>query len=29
MATKRGCRARGRVAPAKKGGHCGKKLKKR
>lgn len=29
MATKRGCKKRGRAAPSKRGGPCGKKLKKR
>ena len=29
MATKRGCKKRGRAAPSKRGGKCGKKLKKR
>jgi hypothetical protein len=29
MATKRGCRKKGRVAPSKRGGKCGKKLKKK
>ncbi len=29
MATKRGCRKRGRAAPSKRGGSCGKKLKRR
>lgn len=27
MATKRGCRRKGRAAPKKRGGPCGKKLK--
>mgnify|MGYP001563034515 CR=1 FL=1 len=29
MATKTGCRKRGRSAPSKRGGHCGKRLKRR
>ena len=28
MATKRGCKKRGRAAPSKRKGKCGKKLKK-
>jgi len=29
MATKRGCRKRGKAAPSKRGGACGKRLKRR
>ena len=29
MATKRGCKKRGKSAPKKRGGPCGKKLKRR
>ena len=29
MATKRGCKKRGRAAPRKRGGKCGPKLKKK
>jgi len=29
MASKRGCRKRGRGAPTRRGGKCGKKLKRR
>jgi len=29
MASKRGCKKRGRGAPSKRGGKCGKKLKRR
>jgi len=28
MATKRGCKKRGRKAPTKRGGKCGKRLKR-
>lgn len=29
MATKRGCKKHGRAAPKKRGGPCGRKLKRR